>query len=292
MRPHRGSIFLEDAIVIEQQAFAGQQFVLRVRSPECADRARPGSFAHIQCDPDILMRRPLSIMRADPAAGEVEFLYKVAGAGLDALSRAVTDDLLSLLGPIGNGFSPDPSKPRKLLLGGGVGIPPISFLAERLAQTGFELNNSLVCMGSEVPFPFDAVDSAVHVPGIPDTVTKSMPLMERFGIPARLASLQGYAGCHEGFVTDLARRWLDAMPPAELAGVEAFACGPEPMLEAAATLARDYGLPCQLCLEEYMACAVGGCAGCAVPVHADGGLSMKRVCVDGPVFEAKSIYPE
>ena len=76
------------------------------------------------------------------------------------------------------------------------------------------------------------------------------------------------------------------------ASVEMFACGPEPMLEAAASLAGRFSIPCQLCLEEYMACAVGGCAGCAVPVYQDGAMAMKRVCVDGPVFSAKSIYPD
>jgi len=63
------------------------------------------------------------------------------------------------------------------------------------------------------------------------------------------------------------------------------------MLEAAAKVAAEFNIPCQLCLEEYMACAVGGCAGCAVPVHLDGKIAMKRVCVDGPVFEAQTIYP-
>jgi dihydroorotate dehydrogenase electron transfer subunit len=63
------------------------------------------------------------------------------------------------------------------------------------------------------------------------------------------------------------------------------------MLKAAAEVAGEFGLPCQLCLEEFMACAVGGCAGCTVQVYNEGGVAMKRVCVDGPVFEAASIYP-
>jgi dihydroorotate dehydrogenase electron transfer subunit len=70
-----------------------------------------------------------------------------------------------------------------------------------------------------------------------------------------------------------------------------YGCGPEPMLTAVAALAREYMLPCQLSLEEYMACAVGGCAGCVVPVHEPAGLAMRRVCVDGPVFDAAAVYP-
>ena len=72
--------------------------------------------------------------------------------------------------------------------------------------------------------------------------------------------------------------------------VEIFSCGPTPMLRAVAALAAEFALPCQVSLEEYMACAVGGCAGCAVRVTSETGEAMKRVCVDGPVFEASSVF--
>ncbi|MBT8112803.1 MAG: dihydroorotate dehydrogenase electron transfer subunit, partial [Gammaproteobacteria bacterium] len=110
-------------------------------------------------------------------------------------------------------------------------------------------------------------------------------------IPARLASLQDYPGCHKGYVTDLGREWLGALPEAERKQTELFACGPEPMLEAAAKLAHEFNVPCQLCLEEFMACAVGGCAGCVVPFKEnDKVIAMKRVCVDGPIFNAQNIF--
>src|SRR5690606_1154369 len=108
-------------------------------------------------------------------------------------------------------------------------------------------------------------------------------------IASRLASLQGYPGCFEGYITDLARAWLDGLDAAARAEVSVYACGPTPMLRAVAALAREYGLPCQLSLEEYMACAVGGCAGCVVEVRTDTGPAMKRVCVDGPVFDARAV---
>jgi len=108
---------------------------------------------------------------------------------------------------------------------------------------------------------------------------------------SRLCSLQGYAGCHEGYVTDLAREWLKSLSKAELSKVEIFSCGPTPMLKAVAELAREFDLPCQVSLEEFMACAVGGCAGCAVLVKTEDGDAMKRVCVDGPVFDAALVFP-
>jgi dihydroorotate dehydrogenase electron transfer subunit len=290
-RPHRGTIFLEDARVIRHEAFAANQFILRVGGPECAQRAVAGSFAHIRCARDIPMRRPLSIMRADRNTGEVDFLYKVVGTGLAALSTVAQGDELSILGPIGNGFSPSADKPLKLMIGGGVGIPPMVFLANQLQKTGANMDTSLVLMGSEVPFPFQAVGSEIPVSGVPANVTAGMPDLEALGISSRLASLQSYAGCYQGYVTDLAKLWLQSHAAANLSQIEMFACGPEPMLKAAAKVAAEFSVPCQLCLEEYMACAVGGCAGCAVPIYANGETSMKRVCVDGPVFAATAVYP-
>ena len=289
---HRGTIQLEDAEIIDHAEHPGEQFILAVRAPECARRATAGSFAHIQCDADIPMRRPLSIMRADPVTGHVEFLYKIVGKGLRALSQQPAGARLSIMGPIGNGFNPSPDKPRKLMIGGGVGVPPMLFLAGQLAeQQQFAAKQSLVLMGSEVPFPFNVQESQIPAAGLAADATHALAELEDLGIPSRLASLQGYPGVHEGYVTDLAHQWLAALDQEGLDQVDMFACGPEPMLEAAARVAHEFGLQCQLCLEEFMACAVGGCAGCTVPVHGPDGIAMKRVCVDGPVFAAEAIYP-
>jgi dihydroorotate oxidase B, electron transfer subunit (EC 1.3.3.1) len=105
-----------------------------------------------------------------------------------------------------------------------------------------------------------------------------------------LASFAGFPGCYEGYVTDLAATWLATLDATELANVEIFACGPTPMLKATAAVARRFNVPCQVSLEEFMACAVGGCAGCAVRVETPQGPAMKRVCVDGPVFDAEAVF--
>ena len=283
-----GSIFLESAQVIAQQAFDGAQYRLRVHAPDCAKSARPGQFAHLQCDPMLAMRRPLSIMRAHPQQGWVDFLYKIVGQGTLLLSQRKAGDRISLLGPIGQPFTPAKARPRALLLGGGVGMPPMVFLAERLRDAGE--HQLLVLMGSEVPFPFTVQPSQILVPGLPDGVIASMPLLDDLGIASRLASQQGYAGCYDGLITDLARAWLDSLTNAQRMEVAIFACGPHPMLEAAARLAAEFELPCQVSLEEFMACAVGGCAGCVVKVETGQGPAMKRVCVDGPVFDAFSVF--
>ncbi len=284
-KPHRNTIFLEDAEILSQQAYAAEQYVLRVQAPQCAAKAKPGSFAHLQCDPQLPMRRPLSIMRVSASAGWVDFLYKAVGDGTRLLARRKPGERISMLGPIGTPFTPDRARPRCLLLGGGVGIPPMVFLAEQLraAQADWQ---PLVLMGSEVPFPFSARPSQILVPGMPDGVIAAMPLLDDWGIASRLASLQNYPGCYQGYITELARAWLNSLTPEARNEVMLFACGPHAMLAACARLAREFALPCQVSLEEYMACAVGGCAGCTVEVMTASGPAMKRVCVDGPVFDA------
>jgi len=287
-KSHRDTIFVEQAEIIEQVAYAGEQYVMRVKAPEIASHAKAGSFAHITCDPMLPMRRPISIMRVDRDHGWVDFLYKAIGHGTQLLATRQAGEHLSVMGPIGNPFRLDLSRPRALLIGGGVGMPPMIFLAETLkALLG---SKPFAILGSEVPFPFTTRPSTIMVPGMPDGVIAGMPLLEDWNIPSRLTSLQAYAGCFEGYVTDLARHWLDALSDEQRNEVMIYSCGPHPMLEAVAKLASEYNLPCQVSLEEFMACGVGGCAGCVVEVKTDNGPVMKRVCVDGPVFNAEQVF--
>ena len=288
-KPHRDTLLMENAEILDHDHVAGDQHILRVRAPRIAQRALAGSFVHLQCDPLLPMRRPISIMRVDAQAGWVEFLYKVLGHGTQLLARREPGERVSMLGPIGVPFILDPQRPRPLLIGGGVGIPPMVFLADTIHQAK-EPYQAFAIMGSEVPFPFSSRPSTTMVPGMPEGVIACMPLLEDWGIASRLTSKQGYPGTHDGYVTDLARRYLDALDDSQRQQIEIFSCGPHPMLEAVAQVAKDYGVPCQVSLEEFMACAVGGCAGCVVKVETETGPAMKRVCVDGPVFDAYTVF--
>lgn len=283
---NRDTIFVEDGEVVSIDAFPGEQFIMRIRAPKCAVSAQPGNFVHITCDESLPMRRPLSIMRVGD--DWIEILYKIVGHGLRLLSKKKSGDFVSVLGPIGQPFRPSPDRPNTLLIGGGVGIPPMVYIADWLRQDKGSWQ-AFAILGSEIPFPFDLKKSSLPVDGVADDVNSTMPLLESWGIPARLTSLQGYEGCHDGYVTDLAGQWLSTLSKDELGKVEIFACGPTPMLKAVADLAARYDLPCQVSLEEFMACAVGGCAGCAVKISTPDGEAMKRVCVDGPVFDASTV---
>lgn len=289
-RAHRGTIFVEDAAVLSREDFPGRQHVLRLTAPETAGRATAGSFVHVAVDPAVPMRRPLSIMRVDRDEGWIELLFKIHGHGLQHLAARRPGDVVNLMGPIGRGFTPHAEKPRALLIGGGVGIPPMVFLADALRERTAEGFKPFAILGSELPFPFRARPSTIVVPGMPDGVIAAMPLLDGWGVPSRLTSKSGFPGCHDGYVTDLARLWLQQLGTQARAEVEIFACGPTPMLKAVAQLAREFALPCQVSLEEYMACAVGGCAGCVVGVTTPQGPAMERVCVDGPVFDAYTVF--
>ena len=284
---HRGTIFVEDCEILAHEAYPACQWRLRILAPRIAARAEPGSFVHVSCDPLLAMRRPMSLMRADADGGWADILYKDVGYGTKLLAAKRPGARLSVIGPVGRPFEAVPGHPRALLLGGGVGIPPIVFLADRLRHD--PSMSTFVVMGSEVPFPFEIQASDIPVAGVGGDTSATMRLLERWGVAARLASGAGLTGCHRGHVTDLARVWLHALDEDARGEVAVYACGPVPMLEACVDLAREYALPCLVSLEEYMACAVGGCAGCAVRVRTGTGRAMKRVCVDGPVFDGHAI---
>ena len=283
---NRNTIFIEDGELLTAERFPGEQFIMRIRSPKCAAAAQPGSFVHITCDDTLPMRRPLSIMRVEDEC--IEILFKIVGNGLRRLSEKRPGDSVSVLGPIGQPFRPSTERPNTLLIGGGVGIPPMVFIADYLRQQGGDWA-PLAILGSELPFPFELQAAKTQAPWVDEKISATMPLLENWNIPCRLATLAGFEGCFDGYVTDLADQWLSTLSADELHKVEVFSCGPTPMLKAVAALAEKYDLPCQVSLEEFMACAVGGCAGCAVKINTPDGEAMKRVCVDGPVFDASRV---
>ena len=290
MMRRSATVFEERSKVIQQTEFAGEQFILTLEAPKSSIAALPGEFAFIDCGENIMLRRPLSYLRTNKIQKTVEFLYKIIGPGLEALSKLEPGDEVDLMGPIGKGFSFEKANQIPVLIGGGVGIPPVLFLAEYLKSLN-QGQDPVAFFGSELPFPFTSVKSSIAIDGIKKNCNASIADMENKNISCRLASLNDFEGCHQGYVTELAEHWIGTLSKEELKKIVIYACGPEPMLQAAANLGKTYQIDCQLSLEEFMACAIGGCAGCAVKVTLPEGVAMKRVCVDGPVFDAQSIYP-
>lgn len=284
---HRNTIFEEEAEVLAHVSYPGNQYILRLKAPKTASHALPGQFVHIRVSEQRQLRRPISIMLADPEQGTINLLYKAVGEGTKELSERKTGERLPMLGPIGQPFDLSDTSRRYVLIGGGVGIPPMLFAADHLNGKA----DSVVFAGSEVEFPFALKPSTTILPGIDGNTILGIASLEERGIASRLASNAGLYGCYEGHVPNLAAGYLTALNEPERQCCVLLSCGPHAMLHAVAKLGRQFNLPTYLSLEEHMACGIGGCAGCVVRTFEDGEEKYRRVCVDGPVFPA-DILPE
>ena len=226
-----------------------------VECPELALTALPGQFAQIYL-PGHTLRRPISICGIDREQGTLRFVFQIRGQGTAELAAFRPGDALELLAPLGNGFPIDPAK-RTLLVGGGIGVPPLLGCAAELGE------NAVAVLGFR---------------------SKSAVILEEnfqaAGAKTLIATDDGSYGFH-GLVTQLAEQENFNL---------VFACGPLPMLKAVRALAEQKNAPCFLSLEERMACGIGACLGCAVPLLDETGKEyFGHICKDGPVFDSRRV---
>ncbi len=250
------------ATVIQIEDIAQGIYRLRLLAQEItAQGVLPGQFVHIRLPGATrhLLRRPISVMRVLPEAGEIELVIQQAGDGTRALRGLCPGDALDLIGPLGRGFDVGEAK-RILFVGGGVGVAPIRFALDAFAE------------GRQVS-AFYGFRSAAHAYGLDDAPCA-----------VRIATDDGSLGEH-ALVTDLVKGAMDAEEPPELI----LACGPSPMLRTLQKMALRARIPCQISLEEYMACGMGACLVCSCKIRAKIGTEYRRVCVDGPVFDAREV---
>ena len=241
--------------LLSARALTKDVFDFVLECPELAALANPGQFAQIRL-PGHTLRRPISICGIDKAAGTLRFVFQIRGEGTAELAQFQPGSEIEILAPLGNGFPVDPVK-RTLLVGGGIGVPPMLGVAAELkekavAVLGFR-NQDAVILEKD----FQAV-----------------------GAKTLIATDDGSYG-HHGLVTDLCKdQEFDCV----------MACGPAPMLKAVRALAEERGVPCYVSLEERMACGIGACLGCAVGLlKEDGSQYFGHVCKDGPVFESHRV---
>jgi dihydroorotate dehydrogenase electron transfer subunit len=230
----------ETAAVLSHQKLTNHHHMLRLHAPACAALAHPGHFASLQYD---TTRCSLPIMRTNPNAGWVDFLYRAIEPDALLLSQQEPASHINLAAPLGNAFIACKDKPQALLIGEGMGIPSLVFLADALRHE--KVAQPLFLMGYDGPFPFTPHPSRFIVRGMPQGVIAAMSLMEDWGIPNRLANTQGLPGCFDGNVVDLACAWLESLPASQRDEVEIFASGPKAMMEAATRLALDHKITCQ-----------------------------------------------
>ena len=218
-----------------------------------------GQFLHVACGEGNLLRRPISVALtlAEEPENTAALIFEVKGDGTRWLSERKVGDMVDVLGPLGNGFDVE-QRGRYLLVGGGIGTPPLLGYAEAFRQ------NAVAVLG------FRSADRVI--------------LADRYRECCKevhLCTDDGSAGRH-GFVDAQVKDILEK----DKNFTAILACGPKPMLRSVAKVAAEYGVPCQVSMEERMACGVGACLGCAIQM-ADG--TMKHVCKDGPVFNAEEV---
>jgi dihydroorotate dehydrogenase electron transfer subunit len=246
----------------------GAYWTMSLSAPSIAERARPGQFVNVAVQAGgTVLRRPFSISRVSkqgPAAGTVDFVFDAHGPGTEWLADRSAHEILDVVGPLGNAFPLPRQKVSCLLVGGGYGVAPLFFLAEELRREGLRVDMIVGAASQERIF------NAIEAKRITASVT--------------FTTEDGSFG-ERGRVTDV----LDDVARGCGTGV-VYACGPMPMLRAVAERCEELQLPAQVAVEEHMACGVGVCWTCVVPTRGkDGGVRMKRSCIDGPVFNGAKI---
>jgi dihydroorotate dehydrogenase electron transfer subunit len=260
--------------IIENRPLAPGHFLMVLRLPLAFATPVPGQFVMIRSrgHEEPLLPRPLSVYgfnRQDGCA-TLDLLYRVTGRGTALFSRMKPGETLSVLGPLGSGFTVPEGVKKIILVAGGVGVAPLAyFVQERLR-------------GEEVGGPFET--TAYLGAGSGALLTGGDRLSDRCDL--RLCTDDGSRG-YCGTVTELLRRDVGGFRPEETV---LFGCGPTPMIRSLRRVLGDIPMRCQVSLEERMACGLGACLGCAVAIRSgSGGMQYRRVCKDGPVFDLREL---
>lgn len=257
------SEFQENSIVRLVERLTDTIYRLTLFAPRLSNAAEPGQFVMAACGPslDPLLRRPFSIHDVNQDNGCLQLLFKVVGQGTRLLSTLQVGDSVSLLGPLGQGFKRMPKGP-VCLVGGGMGIAPLLYLAKRLTEQSALKSTCAVLLGARTRTDLHFLE----------------PAFRALGCSTYLATDDGSLG-HHGLVSDLL--------PAALSGMrKVYVCGPLQMMATVARLCQAAQVPCEVSLETHMACGLGACLGCAIPA---GPNQYKHVCKHGPVFAAEEV---
>ena len=237
---------------------------ITILSEEIAKMAKPGQFLNIRVTDDIepLLRRPISIYNIDEANGKVEFIFQLKGKGTHLLAERNEGEFLDIIGPLGYGIFKLEEYKNIAIIGGGIGIFPLHELSKRAKNEGIKSKIYIGFRNKELVILEDEFKN----------VSNELIYTTDDGSYLR----KGYA--IEFLKEDVKNDRPDCI----------YACGPLPMLKAVKEFAREENIPCQISLEERMACGIGVCLGCAVK-EAGVENSYKHVCKNGPVFDATTV---
>ena len=264
---------MQDAMttLLSNEAVAEDLYLARLACSRLSAAVLPGQFVQVRVSSHLspFLRIPLSVCGVNRREGTVDLLYEDMGPKSRVLSRLKAGSEVGCLGPLGRGFSMPPEGSRAALVGGGIGVPPLLFLGAVLQAGGYSAS---LLVGART--------RSKHLPGA---------MLAEAAEEVVMATDDGSVG-HHGLVTDLLKCTLAAHGDCAV-----YTCGPHGMMTAVAAICRERGISCQASLEEYMACGFGVCVGCVVEMVPEDGEVLPpyerygRICVDGPVFDARRV---
>jgi dihydroorotate dehydrogenase electron transfer subunit len=270
-------------LTLSESSFATQDVAPQRVSPESAAQARG-------CEIDLTVRRAFSIaaLRRSGDDAEIEILYRVVGKCTRWMSGLSAGMSVNLLGPVGNHFTIDEGKNLAILVAGGVGLPPMMWWAQRLSEMNIETVAFVGAQSRDFLALELTADDAPAVSGADPRL--SAREFAQHGVKVVLSTDDGSLG-FAGYVTDALAAYLETHVP-DARQITIYACGPEPMMKAVADQSALRRIECQLCMERSMACGMGTCQSCVVPVHdadAPDGWCYKLCCTDGPIFDSRNV---
>lgn len=318
---------LYEGTIVTNRQLCREHFLLTIRVAEFPDSV-PGQFIQLGCrsprpddiegqtfdwtptadqtpptfsQPELLgelafLRRPFSLAghRKTELGSELDIIHRVVGVGTDWLSTLNEGDEVDLVGPLGNAFVLPENRSIGLMVGGGVGLPPMYYLAEGLAAAGYGGCAFVGAMSSDL-LAITPSDEAASENGDPRL---SVAEFARHGFPCVVTTNDGSSGM-SGLITDGLKRYIENQTEQQRSQTVIYTCGPEPMMHAVHKLATAFGIDCQACMEQAMACGMATCQSCVVKIkesdnphaHLEDGTPWRYrlACTDGPVFDANEI---
>lgn len=254
--------------VLHREKLQEKVFKLTLSSSLICNNAKPGNFVHIRVSQSDspLLRRAFSIHKLKKDDNNFEILFKVIGSGTEILSKVLPGESLDVLGPIGNSFTLPKKQQEVMLVAGGMGIAPLWFLLNYLVR-GMDEKKLTFFLGCK------SKEELLYVENL-----------KNMGINLVIATDDGSIG-KKGLITEVFLKEMKKRGSSHKK-LAIYSCGPQMMLRSMSDIAEKFELSCQFSLETHMACGMGACWGCVVKLK-DG--TYKRVCVDGPVFDAREV---
>jgi dihydroorotate dehydrogenase electron transfer subunit len=264
-----------NAEILLNRKVSDKYYEMELSCPELTDEAKPGQFLMLKVKPgyEPYLRRPFSFYGIGSLKDQRSFkiLYKVVGSGTRLLAEMKHGERVDIIAPLGNGFSFSSDNHEAVMVAGGVGLPPLLYLAEYMRKNRKEGSKTIFLYGGQ------SKSDIIDIERIRDASSEVKVCTEDGSVGSKM------------LVTELLE--LHLQRKGDWSSIQIFSCGPKAMLRVVSSIAKKYDIPCQVSLESYMACGFGACLGCVVKVlqEKSNDIVYERVCKEGPVFDSGRI---